>query len=109
MMTIEELEKIAREHQTPLFPNALREYFQHLFLQELYQLAGSEQMLFKGGTALRIIYGSPRFSEDLDFSFVREQHARSGATMERLFVEVLARIESIGVRVKLGTKSAATS
>jgi len=52
--------------------NIAREYCQHLFLSYLYKKNGSEKMLFKGGTALRIIFQSPRFSEDLDFSATNE-------------------------------------
>ncbi len=48
--------------------NIAREYCQHLFLSALYRQKGSERVMFKGGTALKIAYGSPRFSEDLDFS-----------------------------------------
>ena len=69
MISNEALEKLARQHQTGVFPNIVREYFQHIFLSELYKLPESDKMLFKGGTALRIVYGSPRFSEDLNFSF----------------------------------------
>jgi len=47
--------------------NVRREYMQHLFLSYFYQQPQSGQILFKGGTAMRIIYKSPRFSEDLDF------------------------------------------
>lgn len=45
-----------------------REYFQHLFLSYFYSKKGSDKFLFKGGTALRIIFQSPRYSIDLDFS-----------------------------------------
>ena len=48
--------------------NIAREYCQHLFLNAFYRQKGSERVMFKGGTALKIVYGSPRFSEDLDFS-----------------------------------------
>jgi predicted nucleotidyltransferase component of viral defense system len=48
--------------------NVVREYFQHLFLSAIYRKKGSEKLLFKGGTALRIVWHSPRFSEDLDFT-----------------------------------------
>lgn len=48
--------------------NVLREYLQHLLLSYLYQQEKSDGLAFKGGTALRILYGSPRFSENLDFS-----------------------------------------
>lgn len=50
------------------FRNILREYYQNLFLSLFYQTAKSEQFYFKGGTALRLAFGSPRFSEDLDFT-----------------------------------------
>lgn len=46
----------------------LREYLQLFFLNELYSENKSKEIFFKGGTCLRLIYGSPRFSEDLDFT-----------------------------------------
>lgn len=49
-----------------------REYWQLLFLQRLYSQRGSEQMFFKGGTAIRFLLGSFRFSEDLDFTSTLE-------------------------------------
>jgi predicted nucleotidyltransferase component of viral defense system len=45
-----------------------REYCQNLFLFYFYSKKGSDKFLFKGGTALRIVFQSPRYSEDLDFS-----------------------------------------
>lgn len=48
--------------------SVLREYLQVVFVNELYALAGSEKLIFKGGTSLRLMYGSNRFSEDLDFT-----------------------------------------
>ena len=67
MITQETLIRAATASQTTEL-NAAREYCQHLFLSAFYREAGSEQVMFKGGTALKIAYGSPRFSEDLDFS-----------------------------------------
>ena len=43
-----------------------REYTQLLFLQELY--SHNKNIFFKGGTAIHLIWHSPRFSEDLDFT-----------------------------------------
>jgi predicted nucleotidyltransferase component of viral defense system len=63
----ETLAQAATAHQTTEI-NVAREYCQHLFLRAFYQQKGSERIMFKGGTALKIVYGSPRFSEDLDFS-----------------------------------------
>ena len=48
MISIETLEKLAKQYQTGLFPNIVREYFQHTFLAELYKLPEAEKMLFKG-------------------------------------------------------------
>jgi predicted nucleotidyltransferase component of viral defense system len=46
----------------------LREYYQLLFLKELYTQKYSEHIFFKGGTAIRLVFGGDRFSEDLDFT-----------------------------------------
>lgn len=61
------LEDFAVKKETG-YLNVAREYIQNLFLAKFYQKKGSEHFLFKGGTALRIVFGSPRFSEDLDFT-----------------------------------------
>ncbi len=60
------LSKLTIKQQTSEL-NIRREYVQHLLLSYLYQQADTEHLYFKGGTALRLIYKSPRFSEDLDF------------------------------------------
>jgi predicted nucleotidyltransferase component of viral defense system len=46
----------------------LREYMQILFLKDLYEQSFSKDLFFKGGTAIRLLYGGERFSEDLDFT-----------------------------------------
>ncbi len=43
------------------------ELMQIHLLDNLYALAGSEHIVFQGGTAIRWIHGGMRFSEDLDF------------------------------------------
>ncbi len=40
---------------------------QLILLHTLYSQSGSDQLIFRGGTALRWIYGGQRASEDLDF------------------------------------------
>ncbi len=45
-----------------------REYLQWAFLLNFYRNEGLSKTYFKGGTCLRLIFGSGRFSEDLDFS-----------------------------------------
>jgi len=48
--------------------NVLREYLQALVMRSLHESEAFQCMAFVGGTALRLLYGLPRFSEDLDFS-----------------------------------------
>jgi predicted nucleotidyltransferase component of viral defense system len=46
----------------------VREWWEIRLLKGLFESALGDQLAFKGGTALRLTYGSPRFSDDLDFS-----------------------------------------
>jgi predicted nucleotidyltransferase component of viral defense system len=44
----------------------LREYLQYKILQAVFDSNHASKLAFLGGTALRIIYGNSRFSEDID-------------------------------------------
>lgn len=50
----------------------VREEYEILFLKEIFESEYGASLIFKGGTALRLAYGSPRFSEDLDFTLIKE-------------------------------------
>tara|TARA_Y100000768_G_C23955913_1_gene672766 strand:+ start:868 stop:1752 length:885 start_codon:yes stop_codon:yes gene_type:complete len=52
------------------YENALKEIMQEIALLGLWRAKFFEHGLFYGGTALRILYKLPRFSEDLDFSLL---------------------------------------
>jgi predicted nucleotidyltransferase component of viral defense system len=75
--------------------NIAREYVQHLFLSFFYQERDSEQVLFRGGTALRIVFQNPRFSEDLDFS----GFGINIETLETLLVNVMDKVDRTGVAI----------
>lgn len=77
--------------------NIRREYLQHLFLSYFYQQKFASKCFFKGGTALRIVFGSPRFSEDLDFSTTRHRVAE----LENCIVDTLAEIERAGIKTSI--------
>ncbi|MFH1413210.1 MAG: nucleotidyl transferase AbiEii/AbiGii toxin family protein [bacterium] len=96
MLNKENLEKFTKIQQTSI-ENIVREYCQHLFLSYLYQNPNSEKLLFKGGTALRIILKSPRFSEDLDFTGFNIDYKK----VEALFADTLANIEKTGINVEI--------
>lgn len=51
--------------------NLLREYLQAYILRVMHDAGVFRSVAFVGGTALRFLYGLPRFSEDLDLSAVR--------------------------------------
>ncbi len=96
MLNRENLEKFTKLYQTDI-ENVAREYCQHLFLSFLYRQPDSERLLFKGGTALRIILGSPRFSEDLDFTgtgIIQKM-------VDELFANTLSEIERTGIKVDI--------
>jgi hypothetical protein len=48
--------------------NQAREYLQALILQSLQRAGAMVPLAFHGGTALRFLYNSQRYSEDLDFA-----------------------------------------
>lgn len=52
------------------YENALREIFQEIALLGLWRGRFFERAAFYGGTALRILHGLDRFSEDMDFSLL---------------------------------------
>jgi len=88
--------QLSRELRIDLF-TIYREYLQILFLKYFYRQKESQKIYFKGGTAIRLLYGSFRFSEDLDFtSVVKEKELKEliNKSIKELSVEVA------GVRFK---------
>ncbi|MBN1373763.1 nucleotidyl transferase AbiEii/AbiGii toxin family protein [Candidatus Dojkabacteria bacterium] len=49
----------------------LREYIQYKILEAIYGSRYNNNLVFMGGTALRIVHNNQRFSEDLDFDNVK--------------------------------------
>ncbi|MBI2167664.1 MAG: nucleotidyl transferase AbiEii/AbiGii toxin family protein [Candidatus Omnitrophica bacterium] len=96
MIDAKQVRELADRHQTPA-DNIVREYFQHLFLSHLYRQKDADHLLFKGGTALRVVWQSPRFSEDLDFTGT---HASIHA-IESVLEKTLVGVEGEGIRVKI--------
>ncbi|MFH1363290.1 MAG: nucleotidyl transferase AbiEii/AbiGii toxin family protein [Candidatus Omnitrophota bacterium] len=59
----------------------IREEAELIVLKALFESVICDALIFKGGTALRLIYNSPRFSEDLDFSTTTPISARDFKTV----------------------------
>ncbi len=68
MLTLEQIKKYYSEEVLKKNLKAVFvEYLQYEILDSIFKQKGSEKLSFMGGTAIRIIYGGNRFSEDLDF------------------------------------------
>jgi predicted nucleotidyltransferase component of viral defense system len=67
MLELSQIESFYPQPQRVFKKNILREYLQYKILDIIYDSQYAARLAFMGGTALRIIHGSTRFSEDLDF------------------------------------------
>lgn len=66
----------------------LVEYLQYELLDSLFKQKGSESLSFIGGTAIRIVYGSSRFSEDLDFDNLGLSFAEFGDMLKKVILDM---------------------
>lgn len=96
MVAQDKLKQYITKYQTSEL-NIMREYLQHLFLSYFYQLPKSNEIYFQGGTALRIVYQSPRFSQDLDFCANKEDIPG----IEDTLLEILEKIEKENIQTSL--------
>lgn len=83
---------------------ALREIMQEIALAGLQRAGFFEQAAFYGGTALRILYGLDRFSEDLDFSLVA---VNPDFSLDTYLEAVRNEFESLGMKVSIREKQKA--
>jgi predicted nucleotidyltransferase component of viral defense system len=67
MISLKEIEQNYPENLRIFKKSLLREYLQYRILEIIFNSKLSYKLSFIGGTALRIVYGNSRFSEDLDF------------------------------------------
>ena len=73
MLSFEALTAEAKQRGMPTgkVRGILREYLQVLILKEMYKLPEGKKLCFTGGTYLRLMHQTKRFSEDLDFNVSR--------------------------------------
>lgn len=89
-------------HTEQDYINALKEIFQEIALLALWRAKFYEKAAFYGGSALRILYGLDRFSEDLDFTLLKEDKHFSLSSYNRAISEEL---KSFGFEVTVETKN----
>jgi predicted nucleotidyltransferase component of viral defense system len=96
MIAKDTIKALGTKYQTAEL-NVQREYMQHLFLSYFYQQPQAKEVFFKGGTALRIVYKSPRFSEDLDFGST----LHNVGEIETAVLHTLDAIEREGINTRI--------
>ncbi len=67
MLSLEELKPYYPESLHDYERFIIREYLQYKILEIVFESPYENKLAFLGGTCLRIVYNSNRFSEDLDF------------------------------------------
>jgi predicted nucleotidyltransferase component of viral defense system len=93
MLTRSQIQRSAQRNRIGMQAQE-RDYMQHLILWLLY--SQSQKLVFKGGTALRMVYGGNRYSEDLGFNGRDE-----GPALRVLWRGIAARLEDFGVVAEL--------
>jgi hypothetical protein len=93
MITREELLRTAKLVGLKPFQEE-KHYIQTIILRSIYSRI-SDELIFKGGTALWFFQGLNRFSEDLDFSIIRNLN------IDVLIKKIVGDLELMGVRTTL--------
>lgn len=84
------------------FERAMKEIIQEITLVGLWRAKFFEHAAFYGGTALRILYGLDRFSEDLDFTLLEPN---SAFTLEKYNEAIAEELTSYGFTVTVDSKT----
>ncbi len=99
MLTLQQIEQQYPESLRPFKRGILREYLQYKILEIIFASPHAAKLAFLGGTALRIIYGNTRFSEDLDF----DNFNLEDGEFEELAHIIQVELERQGLRVEIDT------
>jgi predicted nucleotidyltransferase component of viral defense system len=93
MLTKAQIQRIAQRNGIGMQVQE-RDYMQHLLLWLLY--SRSQDLIYKGGTALRMVYGGNRYSEDLDFNGQDDV-----AVLRSSWKKLVARLRDFGVQAEM--------
>jgi len=93
MLTKTQIQRLAQRNNVGMQVQE-RDYLQHLLLWRLY--TQGQVCVFKGGTALRLVYGGNRYSEDLDFN-----SAEDLAALQALWARAVADLADWGVAAEM--------
>lgn len=99
MLTRAQIQRLAQRERVGMQVQE-RDYLQHLLLLALS--GRSQGLVFKGGTALRLVYRGNRFSEDLDFNITAGADSLvSTPSLRSLWQQVVDDLADFGVIAEL--------
>lgn len=104
MISLDQILAIYPEHLRAFRESILKEYLQYKILNSIFNSEHAGKLAFLGGTALRLVYGSTRFSEDLDFdnfALTQEEFIGLSKIVQRDLV-----LEGLEVEINTVTKNA---
>jgi predicted nucleotidyltransferase component of viral defense system len=102
-----DLQQIKNEYSEPLqgYERAIvREYLQVKILQAIFESAQASKLSFLGGTALRIMHGNSRFSEDIDLDNFGLSWQAFGELIQK--VKLFLELEGFLVETSMAAKDA---
>ncbi len=86
--------------------NAIKEITQEIALSSLYHAGFFTKAAFMGGTALRILHGLNRFSEDMDFTLINPD---PDFVIGPYITKLVENMESYGYRIRISGRDHANS
>ncbi len=93
MLTKSQIQRLAQHANIGLQAQE-RDYLQHMILFILYRR--SQDLIFKGGTAIRLVYQGNRYSEDLDFNGQLRLES-----LELLWKETITHLLDFGIEAEM--------
>lgn len=99
MLTRRQIEEISRFNRLPLHILE-QDYIQAVFLSRLSVQQGVFDLLFKGGTCIRFVYGLDRYSEDLDFTMMVHD-SESPPEIRDTLQHCVSDLDSLGIESRL--------
>ncbi len=104
MLSLEKIKEFYPQKLQSFEKHILREYLQYKILEIIYNSKFAKDLVFLGGTALRIVYQNQRFSEDLDFDNLKLADKEFEELSEIIKGELM--LEGLDVEIKTTSKAA---
>jgi len=99
MLDLKNIESFYPSNLRPFKRNILREYLQYKILEIIFDSSYGPGLSFMGGTAIQLIHGNTRFSEDLDF----DNLSLKTCDFEKMTQEILQRLKLSGFKTQAKT------